>query len=250
VAGAQDRDVRAFAVGEGLDRHLEAAALADELEDRGVDPIDDRALELARSTIRGVLADVARKEVLRDEDALVVQEPQGLGEALGGHGGHVHARPLRQLVDQLVEMDVGARRHAQRRRGRDLDVDLLDVDGLPHVGPELHAGRQVPDALGPLAQHALHDRHDLLLRDAVAGREVGHLGRRDAGADQWLVGMVAHAHDLVGREVVVDVARVGEEQLAAQLGERRHRVAEVELQRAHQVGVRADALLRAGQDVG
>src|SRR3954470_751490 len=47
-----------FAVGEGLDGHLEAAALADELEDGGVDPVDDRALELARSTIRRVLADV------------------------------------------------------------------------------------------------------------------------------------------------------------------------------------------------
>src|SRR3954471_3099482 len=43
-----------FAVGEGLDGHLEAAAL----EDGGVDPVDDRALELARSTIRRVLADV------------------------------------------------------------------------------------------------------------------------------------------------------------------------------------------------
>ena len=31
------------------------------------------------------------------------------------------------------------------------------------------------------------------------------------------MGVVAHAHDLVGREVVVHVARVGEEQVAAQL---------------------------------
>ena len=176
------------------------------------------------------------EQVLRDEDALVVQELEGLREALGGHGRHVDARPLRQLVDQLVEVDVGARGDAQRRRGRDLDVDLLEVDGLPHVGPELHAGREVADALGPLAQHALDDGDDLVLRDAVPGREVGHLGGGDAGADQRLVGVVAHAHDLVGREVVVDVARVGEEQLASQLGERRHRVAEVELQAAHEAG--------------
>jgi len=74
MAGAQDRDDRAFAVGERLDGHLEAAALADELEDGGVDPVDDRALELARSTIRRVVADVGGEEVLRDEDALVVQE--------------------------------------------------------------------------------------------------------------------------------------------------------------------------------
>jgi len=33
VAGAQDRHVRAIAVGEGLNGHLEAAALADELEE-------------------------------------------------------------------------------------------------------------------------------------------------------------------------------------------------------------------------
>jgi CO/xanthine dehydrogenase FAD-binding subunit len=74
VAGAQDRYVRAIAVGEGLNGHLEAAALADELEEGGVDPVDDRALELARSTIRRVLADVGGEQVLGDEDALVVQQ--------------------------------------------------------------------------------------------------------------------------------------------------------------------------------
>src|SRR6476620_1113988 len=117
VAGAQDGAVRAFAVGEGLDGDREAAALADQLEDGGVDPVDDRALELARSTIRRVVADIGGEQVLGDEDALVMQELEGLREALGGHGRHVHARPLRQLVDQLVEVDVGAGRHAQRRRG-------------------------------------------------------------------------------------------------------------------------------------
>src|SRR3954451_3148137 len=71
VAGAQDRDVRAFAGGEGLDGHLEAGALADQLEDRGVDPVDDRALELARSTIRRVLADVGGEQVLGDGEVVV-----------------------------------------------------------------------------------------------------------------------------------------------------------------------------------
>src|SRR4051812_21967428 len=102
VAGAQDRYVRAIAVGEGLNGHLEAAAFADELEEGGVDPVDDRALELARSTIRRVLADVGGEQVLGDEDALVAQQREGLREALVRHRGHVHARPLRQLGDDLL----------------------------------------------------------------------------------------------------------------------------------------------------
>jgi hypothetical protein len=51
-------------------------------------------------------------------------------------------------------------------------------------------------------------------------------------------------------EVVVDVAGVGEEQLAAQAGQRRHRVAEVELKGLHDVGVPTHALARARQHVG
>ena len=150
---------------------------------------------------------------------------------------------------QLVEVDVGTRRDPQGRRRRDLDVDLLEVHGVPHVGPELHAGGEVADALGPFPQHALDDGDDLLLRDAVPRGELGHLARGDAGADQRLVGVVADAHHLVGGEVVVDVAGVGEQELAAQVGEGRHRVAEVELEALHDVPVPAYAVLCARQHV-
>ncbi len=173
----------------------------------------------------------------------MVQERQRLGEALDRDGRRVDARPLRQLVEQLVEVHVGARRDAHRRRRGDLLVDLLEVHGVPDVRPEPDAALDVADGLRAVAQDVLDGRDEP--RPAAIpcfGRELGDLARRDAGADERLVRAVADAHQLVGREVVVEVARVGEEHLAAQLGEPVHRVAEVELEALDQVPVLGDTL--------
>jgi hypothetical protein len=77
---AQHDRIRVLAIAERIDVDAESTALADELEHRPVQPVHDRALGLAWTAVRGVLADLADEQILRDENSLVVKKRKRLRE--------------------------------------------------------------------------------------------------------------------------------------------------------------------------
>src|SRR5680860_1120077 len=86
------------------------------------------------------------------------------------------------------------------------------------VGPlPVHEGSHVDLEAEPIADD-LEDRAVEPVDDRALelARDLAHLVGRDARAHERLVRAVADAHELVGREVVVEVAGVGEEHLALQ----------------------------------
>ena len=91
-------------------------APADDLEDRAVEPVDDRPFELARSTERCVLGHVAYEQILDDEHALVVQQLQRLRRSFRRRRSTCGRASTRAARRRVRRDGRGAQGDAQRRR--------------------------------------------------------------------------------------------------------------------------------------
>src|SRR5206468_1486902 len=134
-------------------------------------------------------------------------------------------------------------------RSGNLRVDLLEVQRVPDVRPEVHAGNGVLEVSGAMTQNALDRLDDLARVDTVLGSDLLGLTRRDARSDEWLVRALADTHQLVGREIVIEVATVREQNLPLEMSKPYKRVSEIQFQRLDLVAILRDLGVRALEDV-
>ena len=198
--------------------HVVPRARPDGAQQGAVDPGDERAVELPWALeALPVFVHGGHEDIMHLQIPARVEQRQGIREALGGSPREMKPDVIRRGIQQIVEV---LERETGRHMGLVAVVDrakpLFEPEPGPDAAPERHSAIVIVERFGTGVEQAPHEAGKLGAGDAEFRREMPRRFRADVRTRLDHVQSAITPHELVERQVVVDVRDVDIERLEAE----------------------------------